>query len=109
TCERGMKTGAHSTHSPGQRTRFVAARQAGNTPRILGSWPPWVSPILGRSGGPRSRTAVDEAALRRLAILRTTKGPHSVLTGPATTLRPRVSRGAPRTAAGDALRLTCWS
>src|SRR5262245_15127986 len=76
---------------------------------MLLSSTPWFSAILGQSGAPGSSTRGEVAALGRLDIFRTTKEPQSCLTGPPTALRLRVSRGALRTAAGDALRLTCWS
>src|SRR5215510_3570256 len=88
---------------------FVPAREPEHTPRILLSSTPWFSAILGQSGAPGSSTRGAVAALGCLDIFRTTQEPHSCLTGAPTALGPRVSRGAPRTAAGDALRLTCWS
>src|SRR5215813_15323654 len=104
-----MMRDEHSTHWWWQISSFVPAREPEYTPRLLLSSTPWFSAILGQSGAPGSRTRGEVAALGRLDIFRTTKEPHSCVTGAPTTLRPRVSRGAPRTAAGDALRLTCWS
>ena len=45
------------------------------------------------------------SVLGRLDIFHTTKEPPSCVAGAPTALGPRVSRGALRTAAGDALRL----
>src|SRR5712691_9775415 len=45
----------------------------------------------------------------RLDLFHITKEPPSCVAGAPTALGPRVSRGALRTAAGDALRRICWS
>ena len=88
---------------------FVPAREPEHTPRRLLSSTPWFSAILGQSGAPGSSTRGEVAVLGRLDMFRTTKEPQSCLIGAPTALGPRVSRGALRTTAGYALRLTCWS
>jgi len=87
----------------------VPAREPEDTPRLLLSSTPWFSAILGQSGAPGSSTRGAVAALGRLDIFHITKEPPSCVAGAPTALGPRVSRGALRTAAGDALRLICWS
>src|SRR5215813_35250 len=85
---------------------FVPAREPGHTPRLLLSSTPWFSAILGQSGDSGATTRGAVAVLGRLAMVRTTQEPHSCVTGAPTAMGHRVSRSAPRRAAGHALRLT---
>src|SRR5215813_2258118 len=85
---------------------FVPAREPGHTPRLLLSSTPWFSAILGQSGDSGATTRGAVAVLGRLAMVRTTQEPHSCVTGAPTAMGHRVSRGAPRRAAGHTLRLT---